>query len=155
METLELNPFYRATVGFDRLFDLIDNSVRPDWPPYNIEKMNDDEYRISMAVAGFKPSEIEVTQEGASMLIVGQRKTVDDERLVLHRGIDARSFKQVFSLADHVKVKAATLENGLLEIQLVREVPEQLKPRKIAVLARTGPNGEWAGGPEKAAIKAA
>ncbi len=133
MRTLELNPFYRSTVGFDRLFDLLDNSVRSDWPPYNIEKLNDDEYRISMAVAGFKQSEIEITQEGSDLLVVGQKNVQEDSGEVLHRGIAARSFKQVFSLADHVKVASASLDNGLLQIALFHEVPEQLKPRKIEI----------------------
>ena len=133
MKTLELNPFYRSTVGFDRLFDLLDNSVRSDWPPYDIEKLNDDEYRITMAVAGFKQSEIEITQQGSDLLVVGQKHTQEDSGEVLHRGIAARSFKQVFNLADHVKVANATLDNGLLQIALFHEVPEQLKPRKIEI----------------------
>lgn len=155
METLELTPFYRATVGFDRLFDFVDNSVRSDWPPYDIEKLSNDEYRITMAVAGFTPSEIEVTQDGSSLLVFGQRKTVDEEGQILHRGIGSRSFRQAFSLADHVKVKNATLENGLLEIQLLREVPEQLKPRKITVVDRTSQNSEATAGKEKHAVRAA
>ena len=133
MRTLELNPFYRSTVGFDRLFDLLDNSVRSDWPPYDIEKLNDDEYRISMAVAGFKQSEIEITQQGSELFVVGQKNVQEDGGEVLHRGIAARSFKQVFSLADHVKVARASLDNGLLQIALFHEIPEQLKPRKIAI----------------------
>jgi len=133
MRTLELNPFYRSTVGFDRLFDLLDNSVRSDWPPYDIEKLNDDEYRISMAVAGFKQSEIEITQQGSELFVVGQKNAQEDGGEVLHRGIASRSFKQVFSLADHVKVESASLNNGLLQIALFHEVPEQLKPRKIEI----------------------
>jgi len=133
MRTLDFAPLYRSTVGFDRLFDILDNSVRPDWPPYDIEKLNDDVYRISMAVAGFKQSEIEITQEGSDLLVVGHRDAPDGERQVLHRGIATRSFKQVFSLADHVKVAGASLDNGLLSIELFREVPEQLKPRKIEI----------------------
>lgn len=134
MRTLELNPFYRSTVGFDRLFEMLDNSVRSDWPPYDIEKLNDDEYRISMAVAGFKQSEIEITQQGSDLLVVGQKHTQEESGEVLHRGIAARSFKQVFNLADHVKVASASLDNGLLQIALFREVPEQLKPRKIEIV---------------------
>ena len=133
MRTLELNPFYRSTVGFDPLFDLLDNSVRSDWPPYDIEKLNDDEYRISMAVAGFKQSEIEITQHGSDLLVVGQKNAQEDGGEVLHRGIAARSFKQVFNLADHVKVANASLDNGLLQIALFHEYPEQLKPRKIEI----------------------
>src|SRR3982751_1004275 len=104
MRTLELSPLYRSTVGFDRLFDLLDSSVRPDWPPYDIEKLSDDEYRISMAVAGFTQSEIEITQEGSDLLVIGHKEVRDDGRQLLHRGIATRSFKQIFNLADHVKV---------------------------------------------------
>jgi len=131
MRTFDFSPFYRSTVGFDQLFDLLD-SERPDWPPYDIEKLNDDQYRISMAVAGFKQSEIEITQEGSTLTVVG-RKEGRDERQLLHRGIAGRSFKQVFNIADHVKVAGASMEDGMLSIALVREVPEQLKPRKIEI----------------------
>jgi molecular chaperone IbpA len=133
MRTFDYAPLYRSTVGFDRLFDLLDNSVRPDWPPYDIEKLSDDEYRISMAVAGFKQSEIEITQEGSNLLVVGQKDEPADGRQMLHHGIATRSFKQIFNLADHVKVSQASLEDGLLSIALVHEVPEQLKPRKIEI----------------------
>jgi molecular chaperone IbpA len=138
MRTLELSPLYRSTVGFDRLFDLLDSSVRPDWPPYDIEKLSDDEYRISMAVAGFTQSEIEITQEGSDLLVIGHKEVRDDGRQLLHRGIATRSFKQIFNLADHVKVVNASLDNGLLSISLLREVPEQLKPRKIEI-SQVGP----------------
>jgi molecular chaperone IbpA len=135
MRTFDFAPLYRSTVGFDRLFDMLDSSVRSDWPPYDIEKLSDDQYRITMAVAGFTSDEIELTQQGTELLVVGQKgsKEEDDGRLVLHRGIAARSFRQVFSLADHVKVAGAGLENGLLSIDLLREVPEQLKPRRIEI----------------------
>jgi molecular chaperone IbpA len=139
MRTFDLTPFYRSTVGFDRLFDMLDNTVRPDWPPYDIEKIGDDEYRISMAVAGFSQDEIEITQEGISLVVTGRKDAREDNKQVLHRGIATRSFKQVFSLADHVKVAGAHLENGLLAIELVREVPEQLKPRRIEI----GSGGLW------------
>ncbi len=131
MRTFDLSPFYRSTIGFEPLFDLLE-SERPDWPPYDIEKLSDDQYRISMAVAGFKQSEIEITQEGASLVVVG-RKDQRDERQLLHRGIATRNFRQVFNLADHVKVVEARMEDGMLSIGLVREVPEQLKPRKIEI----------------------
>jgi molecular chaperone IbpA len=133
MKTLDFAPLYRSTVGFDRLVDLLDSSVRPDWPPYDIEKLNDDEYCISMAVAGFNQSEIEITQVGSDLQIVGNKDAPEGERQLLHRGIAARSFKQVFSLDDHVKVASASIDNGLLSILLVREVPEQLKPRRIEI----------------------
>jgi len=132
MRTFDFTPLYRSTVGFDPLFDLVDSLDRPDWPPYDIEKLSDDQYRISMAVAGFKQSEIEITQEGSSLTVVGS-KNGRDERQLLHRGIASRNFKQVFNIADHVKVASATMEDGMLAISLVREVPEQLKPRKIEI----------------------
>jgi molecular chaperone IbpA len=125
---------YRSTVGFDRLFDMLDNGVRSEWPPYDIEKLSDDRYRISMAVAGFSSAEIELTQQGAELLVVGQKKDVQEDRQILHRGIAQRNFRQIFSLADHVKVGAANLENGLLAIELQREVPEAMKPRRIEVV---------------------
>jgi molecular chaperone IbpA len=133
MRTFDFTPLYRSTVGFDRLFDMLDSSVRPEWPPYDIEKIGDDQYRITMAVAGFSQAEIDITQEGANLLVVGQREQPKDDQLLLHRGIAGRSFKQMFNLADHVRVAGAQLENGMLAINLVREVPEQLKPRRIEI----------------------
>lgn len=133
MRTFDFAPLYRSTVGFDQLFDMLDNSIRPEWPPYDIEKLAEDRYRISMAVAGFTSSEIELTQEGNSLLVTGAKPQADEKREYLHQGIANRSFKQSFSLADHVKVEGASLENGLLAITLVREVPEQLKPRRISI----------------------
>ena len=134
MRTFDFTPFYRSTVGFDHLFDLLDSGGRPDWPPYDIEKVAEDQYRITMAVAGFSSSEIELTQQGNTLLVSGQKAANDDgQGAFLHRGIANRNFRQTFSLADHVKVSGAGLENGLLAIRLVREVPEQLKPRQIAI----------------------
>ncbi|MCW6509659.1 Hsp20 family protein [Lichenifustis flavocetrariae] len=139
MRTFDISPLYRSTVGFDRLFDLLDNNTaRPDWPPYDIEKKAQNEYRISMAVAGFGSDDIELTQHGTTLIVVGQKKASDEGRQVLHQGIASRNFKQTFNLADHVKVAAANLENGLLSIDLVREVPEQLKPRRIEIAAGSG-----------------
>ena len=133
MRTFDFTPLYRSTVGFDSLFDMLDSSIRPDWPPYDIEKLGDDTYRISMAVAGFTTDEIALTQQGNTLLVTGQKQQAQDQQSYLHRGIAARDFKQTFSLADHVKVANASLENGLLLIELVREVPEQLKPRRIDI----------------------
>lgn len=133
MRTFDFAPLYRSTVGFDRLFDMLDSSIRPEWPPYDIEKLDKDRYCISMAVAGFTPGEIELTQQGNSLLVTGAKPQADEKREYLHEGIANRSFKQSFSLADHVKVEGASLENGLLAITLVREVPEQLKPRRISI----------------------
>ena len=103
MRTFDFTPLYRSTVGFDRLFDMLDSSVRPDWPPYDIEKLGEDEYRITMAVAGFAVEDIELTQEGNTLLVAGAKKQAEErEQAYLHRGIANRSFKQTFSLADHV-----------------------------------------------------
>jgi len=138
MTPLNFAPLYRSTVGFDRLFDLVDNSVRPDWPPYDIEKLGDADYRISVAVAGFASDEIEMTQHGTNLLVAGKKKVNDDKRQMLHRGLAERQFTLTFSLADHVRVTRANLENGLLAIDLVRDIPEQLKPRRIEISAQQG-----------------
>jgi molecular chaperone IbpA len=147
MRLSEYAPLYRSTIGFDRLFDMLDNSVRSDWPPYDIEKRSDNAYAITMAVAGFRPEEIELTQHGVNLIVTGRKAPEQGERQMLHQGIAARSFKQTFSLANHVKVASASLENGLLSIDLVREVPEQLKPRKIEI----GPRVNAASAPETGA----
>lgn len=137
MRTLDFAPLYRSTVGFDRLFSMLDQVSQAEasstWPPYDIERVADDEYRITMAVAGFASDEIELTQHDASLLVSGQRKSPEGERQILHRGIAARTFRQTFNLADHVKVVGARLENGLLTVSLKREVPEALKPRRIPI----------------------
>ena len=109
------------------------STSRTDWPPYDIEKTGENDYRITMAVAGFKQDEIELTQHGINLHVSGQKKGHPGERQMLHQGIAGRSFKQTFSLADHVKVVGANLEHGLLAIDLVREIPEQLKPRRIDI----------------------
>jgi molecular chaperone IbpA len=127
MRTSDFTPYYRSTVGFDRLFDMLDQSIRSDWPPYNIEKKGEDEYRIIMTVAGFAPDEIESVQHGPTLFVTGQKS---EQPELLHQGIPL-SFKQSFNLADHVKVAGANVEHGLLMIDLVREVPEQLKPQPI------------------------
>ena len=131
MRTYDFTPLFRSTVGFDRLFDTIESNVRPDWPPYNIEKTGDHQYRISMAIAGFTPEEIELVQQGNVLSITGQKNSEPKHQEMLHQGLASRSFKQTFSLADHVKVTSADLANGLLLVELVREIPEQLKPRRI------------------------
>lgn len=137
MRTYDVAPLFRSSVGFDRLFDLLTQAERAEasaaWPPYNIEKVAEDAYRITMAVAGFTPDEIELTQHDTVLLVSGQRKGQEGERQYLHRGIAARTFRQTFNLAEHVKVTGASLENGLLTIDLKREVPEALKPRRIAI----------------------
>ncbi len=137
MRTYDVAPLVRSSVGFDRLFDLLAQAERAEasaaWPPYNLEKVAEDEYRITMAVAGFTADEIELTQHDTALLVSGQRNGQEGERQYLHRGIAARTFRQTFNLAGHVKVTGAALENGLLTVDLKREVPEALKPRRIAI----------------------
>jgi len=135
MRSFDYAPLYRTTVGFDRLFDMLDNSVRSDWPPYNIEKIGDDDYRITMAIAGFSPDEVELTQHGPELIVIGQKQPEEGGRQILHRGMATRNFKQAFKLADYVKVAKATLENGLLSVDLVREIPEEMKPRRIGLVS--------------------
>jgi molecular chaperone IbpA len=143
MMNYDFSPLYRSTVGFDRVLDLLDEASRgqtlPNWPPYNIEKTGDDQYRITMAVAGFSPQEIDLVQQENVLLVAGQKHPDPEGVQVLHRGIATRAFKQTFNLADHVKVTGANLDNGLLVIDLQREVPEALKPRRIEVASGTGP----------------
>ena len=137
MMNYDFSPLYRSTVGFDRVLDLLDEASRgqsmTNWPPYNIEKTGEDQYRITMAVAGFSPEEIELVQQENVLLVAGHKHPDPDGVQVLHRGIATRAFKQTFNLADHVKVTGANLENGLLVIELKREVPEALKPRRIEI----------------------
>jgi molecular chaperone IbpA len=132
MRTFDFTPYYRSTVGFDQLFDLLDKSVRSDWPPYNIEKRGEDQYRITMAVAGFAPNEIELVQHGSTLLVTSHKGEAQGAEM-LHQGIPSTNFKQNFNLADHLKVVGANVEHGLLTVDLVREVPEQLKPRRIEI----------------------
>ncbi len=136
MRHLDLAPLWRSTVGFDHLFDLIDQSMRPTsddgYPPYNIERSGDDQYRITLALAGFTPDDLTITAEQATLTIEG-RKADKGEHQYLFQGISARPFRRVFNLADHVRVTGATFENGLLQVTLLREVPEAMKPRKIAI----------------------
>lgn len=138
MRTLDLAPLWRSTVGFDRLLDLIDESARwvgeDNYPPYNIERTDEDHYQISLALAGFTPEDIAITAE-QNVLTVEGRKAEKGEQQYLYQGISARPFRRVFNLADYVQVKAASFEGGLLKIELVREVPEAMKPRRIAINA--------------------
>jgi molecular chaperone IbpA len=138
MRPIDLSPLYRSTVGFDRLFDLIDSVTGFDqaaagYPPYNIERLGENEYRITMAVAGFSQDELRVDVKEQALSVTGSKKPDDKERHYLHRGIAARNFERRFQLADHVEVKGAGLEDGLLHVDLVRNVPERLKPRSIAI----------------------
>lgn len=132
-------PLWRSTIGFDRLFDVLDEvqkAAEDTYPPYNIERLAEDRFQISVALAGFAPQDIALTAEQNVLTLEG-RKAEKEERTFLYKGISARPFKRQFTLADHVEVRAARFENGLLLIDLVREVPEAMKPRKIAISAAT------------------
>lgn len=137
MRSYDLSPLFRSTVGFDRMTRLLEAALNADeagtsYPPYNIEKLGDDQYRISMAVAGFRQEDLEITAH--PNLLVIQGKSADKEGgTFLHRGIAGRAFERRFQLADHIRVVNAALENGLLHVELVREVPETLKPRTIQI----------------------
>jgi molecular chaperone IbpA len=141
MRDFDLTPMWRSTIGFDRLFDLIDDSFRlqgqDNYPPYNIARVGEDHYRISLALAGFKPEEITVTAE-QNMLTVEGRKVENGDHEYLFQGISARPFRHQFNLADYVEVTGASLENGLLQIELIRSLPEAMKPRRIAIDAGAG-----------------
>ncbi len=132
-------PFRRSTVGFDRLFDMLENSnpgqAQENYPPFDLIKLGDNEYRIELAVAGFKPNEIDITAQ-QNVLIVSGKKAEDSENRgndYIYRGIATRSFERRFALADHIQVRGADLKDGLLAIELVREIPEAMKPRKISI----------------------
>ena len=141
MRQLDLSPLYRSTVGFDRLFNLVDQAAGfesvPTYPPYNIERRGEDLYRITVAVAGFAENELSVESKENSVIIRGSKETrVESDatrKEVLYQGIAARAFERRFQLADHVIVKSASLENGLLHVDLVREIPEAKKPRNIPI----------------------
>jgi molecular chaperone IbpA len=143
MRNLDFAPLYRATVGFDRIADLMDRVLssdvaQPTYPPYNIEKTAEDAYRISIAVAGFAPEELTVEVKDGSLHITARKATEDAERTYLHRGIATRAFERRFALADHVRVSGAVHEHGMLHVDLVRETPEALKPRRIEIARATG-----------------
>ncbi len=136
MTRFDFSPLFRSTVGFDRMMNLLESSatgVEDGYPPYNIEKVDADAYRITMAVAGFGEDDLEIEAKENTLQVSGKNAPSADERAFLHRGIAGRSFKRSFQLADHVKVSGASLENGLLHIDLVREIPEEMKPRTIAI----------------------
>lgn len=137
MEHIDFRPLYRSTVGFDRLFNLLDDFGKVDgattgYPPYNIQRLDENAYRVTMAVAGFAEDEIDIEVKEQSLKING-RKNENDDVEYLHQGIASRTFERSFQLADHVEVLGAKLENGLLHVDLKREIPEQMKPRKIAI----------------------
>jgi molecular chaperone IbpA len=139
MRHYDLSPLYRSTVGFDRLFSLLDQATSadsaPTYPPYNIERTAENAYRISIAVAGFGESDLSIESKEHALTVRGEKQANDngEKREVLHQGIAARAFERRFQLADYVQVTGASLENGLLHIDLVREIPEAKKPRQIAI----------------------
>ena len=140
MDRFDFSPLFRSTIGFDRLARLVDSAARfdtasPTYPPYNIEATGDDSYRLTMAVAGFSRDELDLTVEKNSLVISGRAQKEDEaaQGRYLHRGIARRAFERRFSLADHIKVNGASLDNGLLHVDLVREVPEEAKPRQIKI----------------------
>lgn len=142
MRTFDFAPLYRSAIGFDRLAQLFDDAQRgdaqPSYPPYNIELVSEDKYQITMAVAGFDRSEIEIETERDTLKITGRKQREESARNFLHRGIASRNFEHSFQLADHVRVVGAKLDNGLLNIELKREIPEALKPRKITIDGAVG-----------------
>jgi molecular chaperone IbpA len=146
MRQFDFAPFRRSTIGFDRLFDLLEASARQqaseNYPPFNLERIAEERYRITLAVAGFKSGEIDITAQQNLLLVAGKRASENENNqgAYLHLGIANRSFERRFELADFVRVESANLADGLLTIELVREVPEAMKPKKIAVNAASAPS---------------
>jgi len=157
MRTYDLTPFYRSTVGFDRLFSLLDQATSdgsPGYPPYNIERTGDNAYRISVAVSGFSKDELSIVAKENTLTIKGEKVANENSKPqaeVLYRGIAARAFERVFQLADFVVVKNASLENGLLHVDLVREIPEAKRPRQIPIGGAAQPAQVTTGSTDKAA----
>jgi molecular chaperone IbpA len=141
---MDFSPFYRSSIGFDRIFNLLENATPPqnadNWPPYDIAKLGEDSYRIILAVAGFGEDELTITHQ-PNMLVIEGAKAENDELQYLHHGLALRSFQRQFELADHVTIVAANLENGLLVVDLKKEIPEAMKPRRIAINGTAGRNG--------------
>ena len=143
MRNFDLSPLYRSTVGFDRLFNLLDqatsNEAAPSYPPYNIERTAENAYRITIAVAGFGEGDLSIESKENALTVKGEKQLVEgaEKREVLHQGIAARAFERRFQLADHVEVAGARLEHGLLHIELVRRIPEAMKPRAIKITSAT------------------
>ena len=138
MERFDFTPLFRSTIGFDRLARLVDTANRVDstaqaYPPYNIEKTGEDSYRLTMAVAGFSRDELDITVHENTLIVTGRAQKDDENGRYLHQGIARRAFERRFSLADHLKVSGASLDNGLLHVDLVREVPEAMKPRTVKI----------------------
>lgn len=155
MNTIDLTPLYRNSVGFDRLASLLDNALRTDtvstgYPPYNIEVTGEERYAVTLAVAGFTDSELDISVEKGVLTVRG-RKQDDEDRKFLHQGIANRAFERKFNLADYVEVTDAALDNGLLTISLKKEIPEAMKPRSIAINAGSGNVLQHSAGEDKAA----
>ncbi|WP_425063362.1 Hsp20 family protein [Pyruvatibacter mobilis] len=146
MRAYDFSPLYRSAIGFDRLAGLLDTASRldaqaPSYPPFNVERVDEHEYRVTMAVAGFTEDELEIEVKDQTLTISGKKVESDEDRNFLHRGIATRSFERRFQLADHVQVTGAQLENGLLHVDTRREIPEALKPRTIAIQSSANGNG--------------
>jgi molecular chaperone IbpA len=137
MRSYDFSPFYRSTIGFERMLDLLGAVRRPEpeesWPPYDIERLGEDRYRITMAVAGFAREELSIMSEPNALLIEGRKQDDDSARNYLHHGVTQRAFRRQFDLADFVKVAQASYENGLLSVELEQEIPEAMKPRRIEI----------------------
>lgn len=136
MRTLDLSPLYRSVIGADRMAHMLDNldsESNTGYPPYNIEVVDENEYRITLAVAGFTRSELDIQQENNFLTVVGSKAVDSEQPKYLHQGIAGRDFQRKFQLSEHVEVKAASIENGLLHVDLVREIPEAMKARTIAI----------------------
>ena len=138
MQTIDFSPLFRSTIGFDRMQRLLDGALRTDetslsYPPYNIEARGEEAYRITMAVAGFDEADLDITAKENTLTVSGKARQDEEQTVFLHRGIAGRSFTRHFQLADHIRAAGAELRNGLLHIDLVRELPDAMKPRKIAI----------------------
>ena len=143
MDTFDFSPLFRSTIGFDRFARLFDTASQLDssatsYPPYNIEKTGENAYRVTMAVAGFGAEDLDITSKEGSLVVTGKARKDEDASRYLHRGLARRAFERRFQLADHIRVVGASLDNGLLHVDLVREVPEALKPRKIEITTGAG-----------------
>jgi|SRR5579863_4418786 len=135
MDSFDLSPLFRSTIGFDRLMNLVDTATRVDasYPPYNIEITGENAYRLTMAVAGFAPEDLDITVKENALIVTGKAKKEEDQVQYLHRGIARRAFERRFQLADHIKVAGASIDHGLLHVDLAREIPEAMKPRKVEI----------------------
>ena len=147
MRTFDLSPLFRSSIGFDHLARMLDTASRLDdqaisYPPYNIEKLSEDSYRISMAVAGFAEADLDVTTQNHTLVITGRPHKEEEAAQYLHRGIAGRAFERRFELADYIRVSGASLVNGLLHVELTREIPEAMKPRTISIATKSRDTGK-------------